>query len=218
MDDLSTIVKYIIALVISLVLAVVGFRIFRSSIDMIRYGSDTFGENSYVIENTSASDDYDDYDSYDGYDDEDAYWQYYEDDQPSEEELREMDERIAFLEENTDFEFFEENFIYLETEVGEDYLDLFFDDGWMIRQDYDGYYGEDFDERMEFWIADSEEFDVIAYVFNLEALLLYFPDDGFYMYYDVDKETFAGLLRTDSQDEYYDKYIRDSYERKWLGE
>ena len=210
MDDLKTILKYIIALILSLVLAAFGFRIIRSSIDILRYGTKAPEEIGYNIENSTV------YDSDENYEDEYLNRMYYEDDQPSEEEIREMDERLEYLRENTDFGFFDQNFIYMMTNVGSDYLDLFFDEDWMIREDYDGYYGEDYDERMEFWTPDSEKFNVIAYVFEGNALFVNFPDDGFYVYYDVDKDTFAGLLRTDSQDEYFDEYINGRFVSKRL--
>ena len=214
MNDLSTILKFVVAFIFSLILAVFGFRVARAGIDMIRYGLDSIGKTDYSIENINVYDNDEYYVDYE----EDEDWRHYEDDQPSEEEMREIDERVAYLEENTDFSYFDQNFIYFMTDVGSDYMDLFFDEEWFLRPDYSGYEGEAYDERMEFWVADSKEFDTIAYVFSYETLFLNFPDEGFYIYYDVDKDTLAGLLRTESQDEYYKENIKDIFERKWLGE
>jgi len=214
MNDLSTILKFVVAFIFSLILAVFGFRVARAGIDMIRYGLDSIGKTDYSIENINVYDNDEYYMDYE----EDEDWRHYEDDQPSEEEMREIDERVAYLEENTDFSYFDQNFIYFMTDVGSDYMDLFFDEEWFLRLDYSGYEGEAYDERMEFWVADSKEFDTIAYVFSYETLFLNFPDEGFYIYYDVDKDTLAGLLRTESQDEYYKENIKDRFERKWLGE
>lgn len=210
---MSTILKYATAFILSLVLAAFGYRMIMTGIDMIRYGSAEPGETEYTIESDT---DHDSDDFYDSYEPDDDGRNHYEEEEFSREEQYEFDEKVRYLEENTDFGFFDENFIYISTLVGSEYVDLFFDEGWMLRQDYIGYEGENYDKRMEFWEADSEEFDTIAYVFSREALFIVFPDDVFYMYSDVDKETFAGLLRTDSRDEYFDEHIEGSFVSKRL--
>ena len=214
MNDMATILKYVTAFIMSLVLAVFGFRMFTAGIDMIRYGAADSDRSGFSTGNMTVS--YNDEYYWD--DEEDEYPSYYEEDALSEEEQREIDERIAFLESNTDFGFFDQNFVYMMTSAGEDYLNLFFDEGWMLRDDYLGYEGEEYDLRMEFWEADSERFETIAYVFNYEVMVITFKNSEYYMYCDVDKDTLAGLLRTDSQDEYFDEYISGKFESKKLGE
>ena len=200
MTDRAVLIRYLTAIILSVILAVtVCPPLMKWGVNTLRHG---IGITSDTETQTVSTNNY-------YYEDNSTTYNYYEETDASEALIREG---------NPDFRYVAKNPSYFNDYVGLEYMDLFYDEDWNFREDYLGYGGDDIDYRVEFWECDEKELDYVGYAFNTGFLGVTFNDGVALVYRDVDKEAFAGLIRSDTRDEYFFENIDGTYEWKFLGE